>query len=90
MEPDQEIRVLRLIEYRYETAEAMERDMARWTQQLDTRKSYGRSPGHGVRMSSTHLPPQVVRGLFVTTNDPEPSRPGPRPEGVAVDDLGED
>jgi hypothetical protein len=89
VEPDQEIRVLRLIEYRYESVEAMEDDMARWTTSSPARNYRGR-PGWRMRMSSAHLPPLVVRGLFVTTNDPEPSRPGPRPEGVAVDDLGED
>lgn len=72
MEPDQEIRVLRLIEYRYESAERMEQDMRNWTNSSS-------SGWRGMKMSSAHLPPQVVKGLFSATNDPEPPGAEPRP-----------
>jgi hypothetical protein len=88
VEPDQEIRVLRFIEYRYETVEAMEEDMARWTTSNPPRSH--RATGWRMRMSSAHLPPQVVRGLFPAENGPEPAQTRPRPGEFAVDDLGED
>lgn len=71
--PD-EIRVLRFIEYRYESVEAMEADMARWTHASPGLKNG--KPGWRMKMSSAHLPPQVVRGLFSATNDPQPSTRG--------------
>ncbi len=85
MEPDRgdratsEIRVLRFIEYRYETPEAMEEDMARWTTSSPGTRRPGGRRGWRMRMTSAHLPPQVVRGLFSATNEPNAAAPGPRP-----------
>jgi hypothetical protein len=52
---DKPIRVLRLIEYVYEDAEAMQDDMARWTHALN--------PSRRVKFRSTSLPPEVLQDV---------------------------
>lgn len=82
MEPEarDHLRVLRVLEYRYESAEAMVDDMSRWTTSIGPGIPLTRKEGWRMQMRSAHLPPDVVEGLFVHTNDVESAGDGPEPQ----------
>jgi hypothetical protein len=55
------IRVLRLIEYSYESAEIMAHDMARWTLQYS-------APDRRIQIKSATLPPDIIKELPIRRN----------------------